>query len=91
MTNIRYDQQMNEPALEIQNDHALDASCFVLPNANGKNCDSPSKDVGLLRHTGWLGIYSRDVQLVQMVHLAEIKEQLTLALWSLACTRQQLL
>ena len=29
-------QQMNELALKIQNDHALDASCFFLPNANGK-------------------------------------------------------
>ena len=46
-------QQMNEFALKIQNDHALDASIFVLPNANGKNSDSPSKDVGVLRHTGW--------------------------------------
>ena len=81
-------QQMNELALKIQNDHALDAACFVLPNANGKNCDSPSMDVGLLRHTGWLGIYSRDVQLV---HLTKIKKQLVLSLWSLACSRQQLL
>ena len=94
-------QQMNELALKIQNDHALDASssCFVLPNDNGKivipikgcGCTPTHRVVRDIFKLAQLVQLVHLVQLVQLVHLAKIKEQLVLSLWSLACARQQLL